>query len=213
MNSIVTRIGMLSVVVAVLCLPLSSSGGGDPAVERIQNAYQGIRDVKGSFIQKSLIKDLERTDTFKGSFMIKMPAKMRWHYRGDEKETEVVINGEELIIYQKKEKQAFKGRFDRQTYGQAPIALLGGFGSIEKEFEVMKKGEKILLKPKREMGTVVSIEVTPSDGEFPIAAMTIIDKRSNRIDITLKDVHVNSGINDGAFDFSLPKGASTFDYK
>lgn len=186
----------------------------DPALERIQKAYKGIKDIRGSFVQKSSIKDLNRTDTFKGTFMIQIPSRMRWQYSGDARHnTEVIINDEEIIIYQKHEKQAFKNRFDGETYGQAPIALLSGFGNIDKEFNVSVKGEKLLLKPKKAMGNVVLIEITPSDSEFPIRTMTIIDSRSNRIDITLKDVSINTRLADSVFDFSLPKGVGLFDYK
>ncbi|GAB4410691.1 MAG: hypothetical protein OHK0032_06460 [Thermodesulfovibrionales bacterium] len=188
------------------------SSGSDLSVEKIQKAYEGIRDIKGSFVQKSHIRDLKRTDTFKGTFMIKMPAMMRWQYQSNGQDTEVIINNGEMVIYQKKEKQAFKGKFDRATYGQAPIALLSGFGNIEKEFNIAVKEGRLLLKPRRPMGNVTSIEIAPSDGTFPIGSLSIIDSRSNRIDITLKDVTLNTGIKDSVFDFSLPKGVSMFEY-
>lgn len=185
----------------------------EPILERIQKAYKGIRDVRGSFVQKSSIKDLNRTDTFKGTFMLQIPSRMRWQYSGNGRHTtEVIINSDEIIIYQKDEKQAFKNRFDEATYGQAPIALLSGFGNMDKEFNISEKGGKLLLKPKKTMGNVAMIEIVPSDSEYPISSMTIIDSRSNRIDISFRDVHINTRITDSAFDFSLPKGVGLFDY-
>jgi len=188
------------------------SSGSDLTVEKIQKAYEGIRDIRGSFVQKSYIRDLKRTDTFKGTFMIKMPAMVRWQYHGDGHDTDVIISKDEMVIYQKKDKQAFKGRFDRATYGQAPIALLSGFGEIEREFDTEMKNGRLILRPKRQMGNVISIEITPSDGEFPIGSLSIIDSRSNRIDITLRDVTLNTGIKDSVFDFSLPRGVSMYEY-
>lgn len=183
----------------------------DLTAEKIQKAYEGIKDIKGKFIQKSHIKDLDRTDTFNGTFMIKVPSKMRWQYQGY-KSDEVIINNDEMVVYQKKEKQAFKSRFERNTYGQSPIALLSGFGNILQEFEVALSGGKLVLKPRKSMNGIVSIEISPSEGEFPIGSMTITDRRSNRIEITLKDIMLNSGIKDTAFDFSLPRGVSMYDY-
>ncbi|MDH5202795.1 MAG: outer membrane lipoprotein carrier protein LolA, partial [Nitrospirota bacterium] len=107
----------------------------DEDITKIQKAYENIRDIKGSFTQKSNIKDLKRTDTYVGEFFIKRPAKMKWEYKGKTPQ-EVLINNDEILIYQKKEKQAFKGKFDRTTYGQAPIALLSGFERIQEEFNV-----------------------------------------------------------------------------
>jgi outer membrane lipoprotein-sorting protein len=182
-------------------------------IETIQKAYETIKDIKGNFVQKSTIKDLKRTDTFKGSFQIKVPSKMRWQYQGDNKQNaEVVINNEVIIIYQKNEKQAFRGKFDRESYGQAPIALLGGFGDIGDEFEVVQKEGKIVLKPRKGMGGVVSVEIAPSGGEFPIGSLTIIDKRSNKIEITFRDIVLNSGIKESAFNLSIPQGTSVYEY-
>jgi outer membrane lipoprotein carrier protein len=182
-------------------------------IEGIQKRYEGIKDIKGSFIQKSEIRDLKRTDTFKGKFLIKVPGKMKWRYTGDSKQdAEVLIRDEEILVYQKHEKQAFRGRFDRETYGQAPLALLGGLGNIGGEFEASPNNGKIVLKPRRPMGAVVSIEITPSQGEFPIGALSIVDRHSNRIEITLRDVTINSGVKESYFDIPLPKDVSIYDY-
>lgn len=177
----------------------------------IQKAYENIKDIKGSFIQKSHIKDLKRIDTYKGQFFIKRPMKVKWDYKG-EMAQEVFINNDEIVIYQKKERQAFRGKFDRDTYGQAPIALLSGFGRIQEEFNVSKKNSKLLLKPKRPMGGIVSIEIEPSEGEFPISSFIINDSYSNRIEIALKDVKINTGLEDRFFEPSLPKDVTIFEH-
>lgn len=200
-----------AILLAALCLIIHSpiaafAADVNDEVARIQKAYEGIRDIKGGFAQKSYIKDLKRTDAYKGQFSIKA-GRMKWDYRGDKPQT-VYINGDEIVIYQKSERQAFSGRFDRQTYGQAPIALLAGLGDMRREFEVSLKGDRLLLKPRRGMGNIVSIELVPSDGEFPIEALVIKDTLGNRIDIRLSDVKINTGLKDGMFDFSPPEGVN-----
>ena len=200
-------------LILYISLPALAAPDSESAVEKIQKAYENIKDIKGSFVQKSFIKDLKRTDTFKGTFMIKLPSKMKWQYGGGGKHTEVIIGNDELLIYQKDEKQVLKGKFDRGSYGQAPIALLSGLGNISNEFEVSEKDGRLFLKPRKPMGSVASVEIVPSEGEFPIGSLSITDKRSNRIDITLKSVTVNTGIKDSAFVFSVPKGVSVYEYK
>jgi outer membrane lipoprotein-sorting protein len=123
----------------------------------------------------------------------------------------VIIKDEEILIYQKREKQAFRGRFSRETYGQAPIALLGGLLNIEKEFDVSLKDRRIVLKPRRPMGAILSIEITPSEGNFPIEALSIVDRHSNRIEITLRNVVINSGVQDSSFDIILPRDVNVYD--
>ena len=212
-NALPDKVFLLETLViwifSIFCLSssIAFASQSDDEVIRIQKAYENIKDIKGSFIQKSYIKDLKRTDTYKGQFLIKSP-KMRWEYKGDKPQI-VYITGDDIIIYQKKEKQAFKAKFDRATYGQAPIALLGGFGNIKNEFDVSTKADRrLLLKPKKPMGNIVSVEITTSSEEFPIESLTIIDTLSNRIDIYLKDVKINTELKDKLFEFSPPEGVS-----
>lgn len=202
---------MLSFAVLIFGPLLSSASAVsvDEEIIRIQKAYENIRDIKGSFFQKSFIRDLKTTETFKGHFYIKRPMKMKWSYEGD-KAQDVLINNDEITIYQKKEKQAFQGKFDRETYGQAPIALLGGFGRIQDEFAVSGKQGKLLLKPKKPMGVILSVEIEPSDGAFPIRSFTVIDSYSNRITMDLMDVKINTGLDDAFFNPALPKDVSIF---
>ncbi len=193
------------------CLLLAAAVWASDEVSRIQEAYKDIVDLKGEFVQKSHIKDLKRTDTYKGNFFIKRPSKMRWEYKG-EKPQEVIINNENIIIYKKAEKQAFRGIFSNQTYGQAPVALLSGFGNIKEEFNVTEKNNKLLLTPKNPMGSILSIEIETSAKGFPIKSFLIHDSYSNRIEIALKKVEINTGIKDSLFNLSLPEGVSIYEH-
>jgi outer membrane lipoprotein carrier protein len=183
----------------------------DKEIQRIQKAYENIRDISGNFIQRSYIKDLKRTETYQGQFFIKIPKKVKWEYKGEAPQ-EVFINDSEIIIYQKKEGQAFRGKFDWNTYGQAPIALLSGFGKIHEEFIVSQKNKHLFLKPKNPMGGILSIEIELSDGEFPISSFTIKDSHSNRIEIILKDIKVNTDLKEGLFVPSLPGDVKIYEH-
>jgi len=183
----------------------------DDEAARIQEAYRNISDMKAGFVQKNYMKDLGRTDTYKGVLFIKRPSKMRWQYKG-EKPQEIIINNDKILIYNKAEKQAFKSVFNRQTYGQAPVALLSGFGNVKEEFNITQKNKKLILVPKNPMGNIVSVEIETSDEDFPIKSFIINDMRSNRIEIRLKNVELNTGIKDAVFDFSLPEGVNIYEH-
>ena len=183
----------------------------DEEIQKIQKSYESIEDIRGNFIQRSSIKDLKRTDTYKGQFFIKIPKKLRWEYKG-ERPQEVFINNNEILIHQKKERQAYKGRFDWSTYGQAPIALLNGFGKIQDEFSVSQKNGNLLLKPKQTMGGILSVEVVPSEGGFPISSFTIRDSHSNKIEITLTDIKINTGLKEALLEPSLPKDIKIYEH-
>jgi outer membrane lipoprotein-sorting protein len=182
--------------------------------EQIESAYKGIKDMKGDFTQKSFIKDLNQEQTFKGSFLIKFPSKMRYTYTGGSGD-EIVVNNDQIIIYQKKEKQAVRSPFDRSTYGSAPVSLLRGFGDLEKEFTVAPMGaNKLKLTPKSYMSGITHIELEGAEeGKFPVKGFTIFDSRGNRIEITVKDIVLNTGIKDKSFEFKTPPGVHIYDYK
>jgi outer membrane lipoprotein-sorting protein len=188
----------------------ASASGVDDKIARIQKAYDGFEDISGRFVQKNDIRELKRTDTYRGGFYIK-PPKMKWEYAGDKAQV-IYVNDDRITIYQKKDKQVIRARFDKATYGQAPIALLAGLGDIRNEFEVSAgKGNRIVLKPKNAMGSIVRVELAVADHGFPIKSITIYDKVSNVITITLSNVRMNTGIKDSTFSFRPPKGAKVLD--
>ncbi len=190
-------------------LPDSFASGSEDSVTRIQKAYEHIKDIKGDFVQKSVLKDLNRTDTYKGEFFIKPPLRMKWVYKGKTAQ-DVIINGNEILIYKKEDNQAYKGEFDRATYGQTPVALLSGFGNIRQEFDVTETGDSLLLRPKKPMGTITSIKITLSPASFPIRSFVIYDTYSNVIEIKLNDIRINTGLKDSLFNLTPPKGANVY---
>lgn len=195
-------------VFVFLVLFFAPTGVFSDEISDIEEAYKGLKDIKGSFIQKSYIKDLKKTLTYKGTFAIKFPSMMRFSYD----DSDVIINGKDLVIVQKTQKQAFTGRFEPSLYGQTPIALLSGFAKIRDEFNVSIKDKKILLKPRHKMAEIVSIEITPVGGDFPIRALKITDSYSNTIEIELENIKTNSGISKSYFGIKIPEGFHTFEY-
>jgi outer membrane lipoprotein-sorting protein len=179
-------------------------------IMRVQKAYSTIKDLKGSFIQKSLIKDLDKTETYRGEFYIKPPLRMKWIYGGKNAQS-LTINGDTVLIYKKAENQAYKSKFDRQTYGQTPVALLSGFGNIRDEFVVSGGGDSLVLKPRKPMGNVTFIKMTLSVEGFPIRGFEIHDSYSNVITIEISGVKINTGLKDSLFDLALPKGVNVFE--
>lgn len=209
-NTVIASV--LFMFIAGFTIPaVSNSSEPEDNVEKIQKAYEKIRDMKGAFTQKNIIKDLNKTDTYKGDFFIKQPFKMKWLYTGKSAQ-DIYISNDTVMIYKRGDKQAYKGKFDKKTYGQTPIALLGGFGNIRQEFIISGRGNSLVLKPKSPLGNVTSISITLSEEGFPIKSFTIQDGRSNIIEIVLKDVRTNTGLKDSLFEFQLPKGVNVFEY-
>ena len=189
---------------------ISFAAGTDDAVASIQKAYEGIKDMKGVFVQKNIIKDLNKTDTYKGDFFIKRPLKMKWQYKGKASQ-DLLINNETVIIYKKGDNQAYRSQFNKETYGQSPVVLLTGMGNIREEFNISGTDKILTLKPKKPMAGIVSITLHLSDADFPIRTFTIRDGRANVVEIELKDVKINTGIKDSLFDLNIPKGVNVYE--
>jgi chaperone LolA len=203
-------IAALALLACFFAASLPARADVNTEIARIQKAYETIKDLRGSFVQKSVIRDLDKTESYKGQFFVKPPMKMKWVYAGKDAQS-LTIRGDTVLIYKEAEQQAYKSRFDRQTYGQTPVALLSGFGNIREEFSVSAEGDWLVLKPKRPMGNVTFIKVELSDKGFPIRGFEIHDSHSNVIEIELRDIRTNTGLKDSLFDLSLPKGVNVFE--
>ena len=182
----------------------------DEMVTRIQKAYETLNDMQGTFVQKNIIKELKKSDTYTGEFFIKRPLKMKWAYKGKAAQ-DLIINNQTVLIYKKGDPQAYRSPFNKDSHGQTPVALLTGMGSIRDEFIVAGKGNRLVLKPKKPMPGVASITLAIADTGFPIRGFTIEDGRSNVVEIELNNIVINPGLKDSVFDPHLPKGVQIYE--
>lgn len=180
-------------------------------LSKLDNTYKNINDVKGNFIQKSYIKELDKAYHFMGKFFIKHD-KIRWQYTGDFSQI-VYLNRESLIVYDKKRRQAIKTDFTEEKYGQLPIALLSRIAQIEKDFETIEKSENsLILIPKTKIGSVKKVELFISDNEFPVKSLRLTDIMQNTIKIEFYDVKINTGLSDSLFNFVPKKDDTVLQY-
>jgi outer membrane lipoprotein carrier protein len=179
----------------------------DTALSKLNKAYKNINDASGSFIQTSYIKDLDKTQKFKGRFFIKGD-KIRWQYEGEFPQV-IFLNRETLIVYDRKRKQAIQSIFSEEKYGQLPIALLSRMADFEKDFEITEKSENtLILIPKTKMGNIKKIEITIQDEDFPIKLLKFIDTSANTVRIDFYSVTINKNLKDSIFQF-IPKKDDT----
>jgi len=199
----------------IYCLLPSVAAGAesvDDIVNRIKKKYGEIHDIQGSFTQTSYLKDLERTEKYSGSFLIKKPSLFRWKYALPRNE-EVIISGTEIWIYKASEKQALKSKFNKSAYSQLPIAMLESLENMKADYEIKTAGEGVLeLVPKEEMGLIKKIHLEIASGEFPVKTLTLFDMYGNTIVLMLKDVKINPGLEDSLFIFKIPQGVEVHDF-
>lgn len=179
----------------------------DSTLSKLNEAYKNINDASGSFIQTSYIKDLDKTQKFKGRFFIKTD-KIRWQYEREFPQV-IYLNKGTLTLYDKTRKQAIQNSFSEEKYGQLPIALLSRMADIEKDFEITEKSENsLMLIPKTKMGNIKKIEITIQDEDFPIKSLKVTDTSANTIRIDFYSVTINKNLKDSIFQF-IPKKDDT----
>jgi outer membrane lipoprotein carrier protein len=189
----------------------SSSHTPDGPLARIKDGYAAIKDLKGSFVQTSKLKDLKKEMTFKGTFFIKIPGKMHWRYEETGKEEQVFINGPEIIVYQKKQGQAIRRKSDENTIAQTPIALLSGLKNIDTLYDAFERDEHVRFVPKNVHYNITHFDVFVARGDFPVGKLVAYDKKGNEIEIVFKDVKINTGVPDSTFVFTPPAGVKVVD--
>ena len=190
-----------------------SSGNADlpPAAREIQKKYEGIKDIKGTFVQKSYIKDLEDTQEYSGDFSIKKPSQMMWEYAAPRDE-KVIINDKQTLIYKKSQNQVIKTEFNKEAYSQVPIALLAGLENIGDDFHITVPSENALqLVPRRKIGFIKTVVLETIQGDMPIKMFTIFDTYGNIIMIEMKNVQINQGLEDSVFTLTIPPDAEVYD--
>lgn len=206
----------MAVYTFALCLIVSSiaqaapSPVSGPIAARIQSAYKQMKDARGTFVQKSFIKEIGVTETYKGDFYMKIPSKMFYKYNAGSQD-EVLVDGNTILLYQKNNNQVVKSKFDPASYGAAPVALLGGLGDLQREFKIREKAGELLLTPKGPMGGITLLEIKPSNGPFPIKTLKM-HMQSSTVTLTFENVKINTGIKDSYFTMKPPAGAAFLDY-
>lgn len=183
----------------------------DATVTMIQEKFEKIRDIKGTFSQTSYIKDLEETQKFSGTFFLIKPGHMMWEYSmpRDEK---VVINDTETWIHKRSRNQVIKTTFSNEAYSRVPIAILQSFENIRNDFDIIMPEENALqLTPKRKIGFIKTLVLETTGEGFPIKMFTIIDTYGNIIMIELEDMQINPGLDPSIFIFEIPESAEVFD--
>lgn len=194
-----------------LLSPSSFAADVDDIVGRIEKKYNEINDIKGTFSQRSFLKDLHRTEDYSGRFFIKKPSSIRWEY-SKPRDEEVIINGNNLWVYKKSERQVLKGTFEKGAYSQLPITLLQGMGDLRMDFYINAiKDDTLELTPRNQMGFIRKIQVVTGTDEFPIKEFTVHDVYDNRVTIKINEVNINTNLDDSIFVFKIPPDVEVFD--
>ncbi len=180
----------------------------DKIVSDLQKKYESITTIKAAFTQKTFSKALNRTEVTEGVVYLKKPGMMRWNYRKGSQD-ELVSNGRRVWLYQADLKQAIV----RPAADQPDIArdFLSGVGNLRKDFEVRLSGEdkktfRLELVPKRFQPGIKRLSIEVDKKSLLVVKTVVEDPFGNVTTVILKDIELNTPLEDSLFEFSAPKG-------
>lgn len=216
-----------------LCLlpPAARAAEVEPLVACIEKSHRALTDLSASFTQKTTITAIRRSETGKGTLLMKFGGgKTKFRFDYSKPRQSIVTDGTTLWYHQPELGQVVKTRLERFLSGENSLALsyLGGMRTLSTDFEVRSaeddagKNPRLILIPKGKKQMLKRLELTISrsacdemagGGEvlFPILRSVIIDQGGNRTDMSYQKPVVNQGVSDSRFTFTPPAATTVID--
>lgn len=178
-------------------------------LDGIQKFYADAHDLRADFTQTYTYKVYNRTQVSRGTVFFKKPRMMRWDYKKPVPKV-FVADGQTLWVYEPEENQVFRRDL---SSSQLPVALtfMSGEGELADEFDarlVQSPADAYVVEliPKRHAGDYRSLLLTVDRATFAVRSSTVVDPVGNSNQVVFANVQTNSGVPDGAFRFTPPKG-------
>ena len=205
----------ISILLLLLLLPVSAHAmaAGELAA-KLQESYDKTADLRADFTQDSLVKAMNISRQGSGTLVIKKPGLLRYTYEKPDRQ-EIIVKGDELVMYMPESKQAVKRKLDRAAMDKTPATFLAGLGRITDSFKVNfpkaaqkdKAGNYILEMTPRGNGMgIKSITLTVDPATYGIKGFSFVEESGNVNAFALKNIRINQGVKDSAFDFKIPGG-------
>jgi outer membrane lipoprotein carrier protein len=193
----------------------------DDVVRGIEGAYGRINDLKAEFNQTAFNKSLNQTIPAVGSVYLKKGGKLRWEYTQPTPQ-EIVSDGKTLWVY--------TPTLNQVNVAPAPEALAGpagsflvGLGKLREHFGVRflnpvqprdGDGNVVLdLAPKQPLPTLSRLILSIDPRSWEVRKAVVYDQFDNTVTMRFTKMALNSGLPDGLFTFTTPKGVATVPLK
>jgi len=217
MNGRAGRLVTLNVCLLLLVLPaLASAQSLDEVVNGVEATYGKITDLRAEFTQTARNKSLGQDIKAEGVVLLKKGGKMRWDYKSPAPQ-QIVSDGTSLWVYTPELNQVNKGDAPKALAGPAG-SFLSGLGKLREEFAVRflnpasprdGAGRPVLdLTPKQPTPLLTRLVLTVDPKDYIVRQAVLYDQLQNTVTMSFSKVAINSGLSDGLFVFTPPKGAA-----
>jgi outer membrane lipoprotein carrier protein len=221
------RTGLL-LLAAVLFGASSLAAGGDPlgeTLDRFRTHYEGVRDLRARFFQRSLIASLGSEEVSRGELLYLRPGRLRWEVEDPERHV-LVADGETLRMFSPADNILQIAPLEEGAVSQTALGFLFGEADLrrafdvtlldgdttEKEGRVGDRGLALGLKPKQE-ASFERLEVRLDPGTLRVREVTIFDLLGNRTHLVLENTEENVGLEEANFTIRVPDDTEVIDLR
>lgn len=185
-------------------------------LERVQNEYLKITNLKAKFSQSSYLAALEEAESSSGTVWFSKPGKMKWHYAEPEEQVYIVLD-DSLYLYQVPDKQVTIDKISKVLISDLPLAFLMGIGKVGDNFDLLSAcrrevGIILRLKPKKqssESGLEIFYLIVDPKGYFPVGAK-VNDVGGNVTTVILKELEFSPKLSISETVFSTDFPSDTY---
>ena len=207
------------VVFLVTGVALQSSAGNDPSakdvLKKLQKRYETINDATVEFHQSTKFSLSKAEQISEGTVYMKKGAK----YRVETEQRTFVTDGETVWTYSPVTNQVLIDHFEETPRSFSPEKFLlkapTDYSATFLRKEESSSGVSFVLKlvPKSDDSFIQSMRLWVQDKTWLIRKVEMLDQNETETTYEVRDIVINSGIDDKRFRFDVPAGAEVVDLR
>jgi len=207
------RIGIAALALAFTVTLDAQTGDPVALAAKIQQRYNGIKDIQADFVQTYEGGVLRTKTTERGTVAIKRPGRLRFTYTKPEKK-EFVSDGSRLYTHLVSEKQVIVSPAPGPDQGDIPAMFLAGQSDLARDYTPSFTAlpgaapglVTLQLVPRKKSAEYESIGIGVDPKTLQIQFLTALDTQGGRSSFSFTNLKENRGLSDKQFVFQMPRG-------
>lgn len=205
---------------ALSAIPAAGWRAQEPSASEVaatlQRKYDAVRDFSADFVHEAESGVLRKKLVERGTLLVKKPGRMRWTYKAPEEKT-FVSDGKRMYMYTPADKQAIVSPVPTDDQATTAVLFLSGKGKLTRDFDVsFAEGGAadtyaLRLEPKLAERDYDWLQIVVDRQSYQIRSLTASDKQGTRSTFRFENFKENIGLQDKAFDFSIPRGTDVIE--
>jgi len=186
-------------------------------LDSVQKHYNGVRDLRASFEQESLVKALGKRDVSRGDVAFKRPGRMRWNYAEPEVRV-LTVDPQAVRMFSAADRQLQIAPIGQGSLSPTALDFLLGEADLRESFEATriedaKRPDVGLKLAPRGDTSFESLELWLEPSSLKLRESVLVDLFGNRTVLRFAELVENGGVEDGAFEIQVPKDTEVIDLR